>query len=132
MKTPTHVFTRTGSAANEWAIDDDVVRLQEWGTDKSHVLPLPPTNECTVGAAAVCAIRLEDPSHLVSRLHARLIRGETGGFSAMRGARTVCGSTVHGAARSCWRPIAAPDGPMPGARTPVANEPTEPATARGR
>jgi hypothetical protein len=98
MKTPTHVFTKTDSAANEWAIDDDVVRLREWGTDKSHVLPLPPTNECTVGAAAVCAIRLEDPSHLVSRLHARLIRGETGWLLRDEGSKN--GVRIDGARRS--------------------------------
>jgi hypothetical protein len=97
MKTPTYVFTKTDSAANEWAIDDDVVRLREWGTDKSHVLPPPPTNESTIGAAAVCAIRLEDPSHLVSRLHARLIRGETGWLLRDEGSKN--GVRLDGARR---------------------------------
>lgn len=97
MTTPTHVLTRTDSAANEWAIDDDVIRLREWGTDKSHALPQPPTNECTVGAGAVCAIRLEDPSHLVSRLHARLIRGEKGWFLRDEGSKN--GVRIDGARR---------------------------------
>src|ERR1700733_8189354 len=98
MKTPTHVFTKTDSAASEWAIDDDVVQMREGGTDTSHGLPPPPTNECTVGAAAVCAIRLDDPSHQVSRLHARLIRGETGWL--LRDERSKNGVRIDGARRS--------------------------------
>jgi hypothetical protein len=68
------VSTKTDVAANEWAIDDGVVRLREWGTDTIRVLPPPPTNEWTIGAAETCALQLEDPSGRVSRLHARLVR----------------------------------------------------------
>jgi pSer/pThr/pTyr-binding forkhead associated (FHA) protein len=77
MTMVTHAFTKTDSAANEWAIDDDVVRLREWGTDTVHGLPQPPVDECTVGAAETCGIQLDDPSRLMSRLHARLVRDET-------------------------------------------------------
>ena len=69
--------TKTDAAANEWAIDDDVMRLREWGTDTIRVLPAPPTREWTVGAAESCALRLDDPSGRVSRLHARLVRDDT-------------------------------------------------------
>jgi hypothetical protein len=66
--------TKTDVAATEWSIDDGVMRLREWGTDTIRVLPAPPTDEWTVGAAHTCALRLDDPSGRVSRLHARLVR----------------------------------------------------------
>jgi len=69
--------TKTDAAANEWAIDDDVMRLREWGTDAIRMLPAPPVSEWTIGAAETCALRLDDPSGRVSRLHARLVRDET-------------------------------------------------------
>jgi len=52
--------TKTDAAANEWAIDDSVIRLREWGTGTIHVLPSStlPGGECTVGVAESCAIRL--------------------------------------------------------------------------
>src|SRR5882724_7132809 len=61
-------------AASEWAIDDVVMRLREWGTDTIRVLPAPPSNEWTIGADEACALRLDDPGGHVSRVHARLIR----------------------------------------------------------
>jgi hypothetical protein len=66
--------TKTDVAATEWAIDDDVMRLRQWGTDVIRLLPAPPTNEWTIGAADTCTVRLDDPTGHVSRLHARLIR----------------------------------------------------------
>jgi pSer/pThr/pTyr-binding forkhead associated (FHA) protein len=74
--------TRTDIAAREWAIDDNVVRLREWGTETGCVLPSMPDSrlagEWTVGAGETCALRLNDPSGLMSRLHARLVRSKTG------------------------------------------------------
>jgi hypothetical protein len=69
--------TKTDVAVNEWAVDDGVMRLREWGTDTIRVLPLPPTNEWTVGASDTCALQLDDPSGRVSRVHARLVRDRT-------------------------------------------------------
>jgi len=69
--------TKTDTTANEWAIDDAVMRLREWGTDIISILPPPPTNEWTIGAAETCGLQVDDPSGRVSRLHARLVRGET-------------------------------------------------------
>jgi pSer/pThr/pTyr-binding forkhead associated (FHA) protein len=51
-----------------------VMRLRQWGTEVLRLLPAPPTNEWTIGAAETCTVRLDDPSGHVSRLHARLIR----------------------------------------------------------
>jgi hypothetical protein len=65
--------TKTDVAANEWDIDDDVMRLREWGTDTIRVLPAPPVGACTVGSAEDCALRLEDPTGQLSRVHASLI-----------------------------------------------------------
>jgi Inner membrane component of T3SS, cytoplasmic domain len=72
----TGVATKTDAAASEWAIDDAVMRLREWGTDVIRVLPPPPTNEWTIGAGETCAVQLDDPSRRVSRLHARLVRDQ--------------------------------------------------------
>jgi hypothetical protein len=66
--------TKTDVAASEWVVDDGVMRLREWGTDTIRVLPPPPTNEWTIGAADTCALQLDDPSGRVSRLHAQLVR----------------------------------------------------------
>ena len=74
MSTLSHAFTKTDTATSGWLIDDDVVRLRQWGTDIVHELPQPPSDGCTVGAAGTCAIRLHDPSRMVSRQHARLVR----------------------------------------------------------
>ena len=57
---------------NEWSIDDNVMRLREWGTDTIRVLPQP-HNEWTIGAAETCTLQLDDPTGRVSRVHARLI-----------------------------------------------------------
>ena len=71
--------TKTDIAANEWAIDDSVMRLREWGTDTIRLLPQLATNEWvlinewTVGAAKTCALQLDDPTGRISRLHARLV-----------------------------------------------------------
>jgi FHA domain len=71
--------TKTDIAANEWAINDSVMRLREWGTDTVRMLPQPtsdwmPVYEWTVGSADTCAFQLDDPTGRISRLHARLVR----------------------------------------------------------
>ena len=63
--------TRPDTAAREWSLDDDVIRLRQWGTDRIHVLPAPPGDEWLVGSAPACSLALTDP--LVSRRHARLL-----------------------------------------------------------
>jgi len=70
-------LTKTDVAASEWLIDDGVVRLREWGTDTICVLPPPPANEWTIGAAETCSVRLRDPTGRVSRLHACLVREQS-------------------------------------------------------
>lgn len=75
------VPTRTDPIpSREWAIDDDVVRLREWGSERAYELPdkSDSSAECFVGSAPSCAIRLDDAWRLVSRRHARLVRGSTG------------------------------------------------------
>lgn len=64
--------TRSDAAAREWTIDDQVMRLREWGTDAIRVLPAPPVSGWMLGAGPDCAFRLDDPSGRVSRVHAAL------------------------------------------------------------
>jgi Inner membrane component of T3SS, cytoplasmic domain len=68
--------TKIDVAANEWSIDDNVMRLREWGTDTIRVLPQP-HSEWTIGAAETCTLQLVDPTGRVSRLHARLVHDGT-------------------------------------------------------
>jgi len=69
--------TRTDVASKEWAIDDNVVRLREWGAETGCLLPSLTddrwTSEWTVGSGDTCALQLSDSSGLMSRLHARLV-----------------------------------------------------------
>ncbi len=72
--------TKTDPRFVQWTVDDEVIRLREWASDKIHRLPDAPPDQpealgdWLVGAADDCAFRLHDPSHRVSRHHARLLR----------------------------------------------------------
>src|SRR5215475_9787007 len=72
----TNISTKSDKTVDEWAMDDDVVRLRDWATETIRPLPRPPVDECTVGAAETCALRIDDRSGRVSRLHARLVRDQ--------------------------------------------------------
>jgi hypothetical protein len=68
--------TKKAPEGEAWAIDDPVVALRVWGDDRRYALPA--AGEWLVGAAPDCDLRLDDPSGLVSRHHARLVRdGQT-------------------------------------------------------
>ncbi|MGN6109854.1 MAG: FHA domain-containing protein, partial [Kofleriaceae bacterium] len=60
--------------AGEWALDDQVVQLREWGTDRVYRLPPAPIDEWTIGSSSRCSLQLRDPPRYISRLHARLVR----------------------------------------------------------
>src|SRR6266700_6328181 len=70
------IGTDSDPAAQEWAINDQVTQLRLWGTD--IVYPLESGDEPSIGASAVCPIRIEDPSGQVSRTHARIVRTLSG------------------------------------------------------
>lgn len=71
------IGTDSDPAAQEWVIHDRVVQLRVWGT--GTVYPLPRAGEGPVlGAAETCAIRIDDPSGKVSRIHARVVRTRSG------------------------------------------------------
>lgn len=72
----TNISTMSDKTVDEWAANDDVVRLRDWATETIRPLPRPPMDECTVGAAETCGIRIDDRSGRVSRLHARLVRDQ--------------------------------------------------------
>ena len=70
--------TRTDRGATEWRINDDVVRLREWGTGIIHRLPQPPWDSAVIGTAETCSLQVVDPSGYTSREHARLERSTMG------------------------------------------------------
>jgi FHA domain len=76
--------TKSDPAAQEWAINDRVVQIRVWGTDIVHRLPEPPpgprsdAEEVVLGASATCSIRIDDPTGLASRIHARISSSERG------------------------------------------------------
>lgn len=66
------IATKTDLGGDAWAIDDEVARLREWGTEVSHALPA--DTEVTIGSAETCSLQLNDPTGCLSRQHARLVR----------------------------------------------------------
>lgn len=68
---------RDDTATSEWALDDSVYQLREWGRDHAYLLPQTPLGEWTLGSSRSCAIRLVDAPQFVSREHARLVRAGT-------------------------------------------------------
>lgn len=57
-----------------WAIDDEVIRLRQWGKDR--VFPLYPDvrEPYTLGSGTDCTIRIVDPQRRISHEHAHLER----------------------------------------------------------
>ncbi|MEO7734966.1 MAG: FHA domain-containing protein [Kofleriaceae bacterium] len=67
--------TKTDSTnGTEWKLNDVVIQLREWGTDRTYELPTATSGEWLVGAARTCAVYLTDDRRYVSRRHARLSR----------------------------------------------------------
>lgn len=89
--------TKTDRAAQEWRIQDKVIRLREWGTDNIYRLPPPPVDTFLIGTADTCMFRLVDPSGHTSREHARLERRGGGWFI---GVESKNGMRVDGARRT--------------------------------
>jgi hypothetical protein len=68
------IATKTDLGADAWAIDDDVVRLREWGAEQNYLLPPEPNDSLTIGSSEVCSLQLTDPTGCLSRQHVRLVR----------------------------------------------------------
>lgn len=74
------LVTGTDARRAGWTINDDVMRLRVWGTDRIFMLPVLLPNsgmaygDWFIGTAEECLIRLSDPSRRISRRHARLVR----------------------------------------------------------
>jgi hypothetical protein len=92
------LLTKPDPAASEWGINDLVTRLREWGTDLIRMLPAPPVSDWWVGAAASCALRLDDPTGQVSRIHASLTHDQTRWW--LRDAGSMNGMRLDGARRT--------------------------------
>jgi hypothetical protein len=67
--------TKTDLGMDSWMIDDELIRLREWGSDRTY--PLPAEGEVTIGSSNVCTLQLNDPSGRMSRQHAQLVREGT-------------------------------------------------------
>lgn len=65
-------------SSREWSIDDEVIQLRVWGTERAHPLPRARTGEWVIGSAPECTIRVTDEHRFISRQHARLVRDERG------------------------------------------------------
>jgi hypothetical protein len=67
--------TTTNILQEEWVVNDDVIRLREWGTNRQYSLysdhPDP-----VIGTAPSCAIQIHDQTRRTSRQHAQLQRVE--------------------------------------------------------
>lgn len=80
---PMTTSTNTDPGLVAWILDDEVIRLREWASDRLHPMPATGAAASTafgdwfIGSAEDCIIRLEDPLHRVSRHHARIIRERT-------------------------------------------------------
>ena len=68
--------TNTDAGADRWHINDEVIRLREWATNRCHVLPTTQGSEWVIGSGSGCWLRLEDPRGRISRRHASLSRRE--------------------------------------------------------
>lgn len=66
--------TITNVLSEEWSIHDEVIRLRIWGTDRVYPLSAAAREPYTIGVAATCSIRIEDPHRRASRDHAHLER----------------------------------------------------------
>jgi hypothetical protein len=71
------IATKTDLGMDGWMIDDEIVRLREWGSGRSHAMPSDPSAEVTIGSSDACSLQLSDPSGRLSRQHARLARDGT-------------------------------------------------------
>jgi hypothetical protein len=63
-----------GLSAHVWLGHHPVIQLREWATDKVHALPGAEVAESMIGGEPSASLRIIDPSGLVSRKHARLVR----------------------------------------------------------
>jgi FHA domain len=59
-------------------VNDGIVQLREWGSNRSYVLPTQPSDTVTIGSSDKCSLQLTDPSGCLSRQHAQLLRDDTG------------------------------------------------------
>jgi len=66
--------TITNVRSEEWSLNDEVVRLRVWGTDRTFPLSPSTREPYTIGTAPTCSIHIEDPMRRASREHAQLER----------------------------------------------------------
>lgn len=101
MQLETQGPTNTDPGADRWPITDDVIRVRQWGEERSQPLPTLITEdsleELVVGSGAEAWMRLQDEHGRLSRRHAMIARKE--GRWMLRDAGSKNGVLVDGVRR---------------------------------
>lgn len=92
------------AGVDRWQINDDVLRLRQWATERSQVLPAASRKELVIGSGESAWLRLEDGLGRVSRSHASLSQRE--GKWILRDAGSTNGVIVQG--RRCQEVVLEP------------------------
>jgi len=93
----------TISTANDpgnvgWRITDEVIQLRPVGREDPFELRVTSSGDPLIGSSSACAVRVQDATGCVSRLHARLARGE-GALWSVHDLGSKNGTWVEGARR---------------------------------
>lgn len=66
--------TTSNPLSDEWAIDDEIIRLREWASTRVHSLYSDDRGLHRIGSGPGCEIRIRDPRRRISRQHAYIER----------------------------------------------------------
>jgi hypothetical protein len=92
--------TKADPRGRGWAINDAVTELRVAGTEQTYTLAA--RDEWNLGSSPDCSIPIVDPSGLVSRMHAKLVRD--GNSWAVQDLGSTNGTRLDGAAHA-WLPL---------------------------
>ncbi|HEU4726482.1 MAG TPA: FHA domain-containing protein [Kofleriaceae bacterium] len=90
--------TTTDVGMNRWLINDEVIRLRVWASERSQPMPASLGGEWIIGSGPTSWLRLEDERRRVSRKHASLSRED--GKWILRDAGSKNGIIVEGMRRN--------------------------------
>lgn len=96
--------TTADVGVDRWQLNDAVVQLRQWATERGHALPPASSKEWIIGSGDSVWLRLEDSQGRVSRRHATLAHRE--GRWVLRDSGSTNGVIVHG--RRCREVILEP------------------------
>src|SRR5262245_50991784 len=81
---------------SEWQIDDELVHLREWGTERTHLLPACDAEQI-IGASDSGCLGLPNSTRHISNQHAKLTRAD--GYWMLKDLQSTNRIRVDGAAR---------------------------------